>query len=223
MKLVKGFPLAGIIVLITAVFAAGQTESDLKQFFEGRRVILKIDMPATKDGVGVYPERRQPIDYSRYANSLKSNGIGIREGDSVMITKIKVKDKHVEFQLGGGGYGTFWDETSSSVYVPSTGKSRREKELERALKNETDERRRRRLRDELSYLRREREHEDRQNRAEAAIAEEIAKQRIQEKRLQGGSRFNISFDRKVTVEDLTPRAIMDALAQYVDFDEIEEE
>jgi hypothetical protein len=150
---------------------------------------------------------------------LKTYGTSLLEGDRVMITKIKVKDKHIEFQLGGGGYGTFGDETSSSVYVPTAEKSRREKSLERELRDETDERRRRWIRRELDDLRRERERENRENRAEAAIAEEIAKARIQEKRLQGGSRFNIRFDRKVNADDLTPQVIMDALAEYLYFSE----
>jgi hypothetical protein len=49
-----------------------------------------------------------------------------------MITKIRVKSNHIEFQLGAG-YGTMGDETSSSVYVESAPKSNREKNLESAL------------------------------------------------------------------------------------------
>jgi len=134
-----------------------------------------------------------------------------------MISKIKVKDKRIGFQLGGGGYGTFGDETSSEIYVPSVSKSRREKNLERDIKDERDERRRRRMREELYYLRRERERENSRNQAEVATAEELAKQRIQEKRLQAGSRFNIHFNNRLTDRDLTPRVIMDALSEYVDF------
>jgi ATPase subunit of ABC transporter with duplicated ATPase domains len=134
-----------------------------------------------------------------------------------MITKIKVKDKHIEFQLGGGGYGTLGDETSSSIYVPAASKSRREKNLEKELKYENDERRRRRIKEELDYLRRDRENEDRRNKAEVAEAEELAKQRIDDKRLQGGSRFNIRFERNLTGGDLTPEAVMEALTEYVEF------
>lgn len=219
MKLIRNLLFSVVAVLSFAAFASAQTEADLKNFFEGKRVEVKIDMPATKDGINVYPERQQPMDFSSYAQSLKTYGIGIAEGDRIMITKIKVKDKHIEFQLGGGGYGTFSDETSSSVYVPSATKTRRERDLEQRIKDEPDERRRRRLREELDYLRDERRREDDENRAEAAVAEEIKKARIQEKRLQGGSRFNIKFERKLIADDLTPRAIMDALAEYLYFSE----
>lgn len=205
------------LFIFSAALTSAQTENDLKNYFEGRRVEAKIDMPATKDGIDVFPERTRQINYSRYSGRLKQNGIGVQEGDRIMITKVKVKDRHIEFQLGGGGYGTFGDETSPSVYVPALSKSEREKTLERNLKYEDDNRRRRRMREELDYLRRDREETNSRNRAEAATAEEIAKVRIQEKRLQGGSRFNIRFDRKVMAEDLTPEAIMDALSEYLYF------
>ena len=217
MKYIQNLLLSAVVVLAFAAFASAQTENDLKNYFEGKRVEVKIDMPATKDGINVYPERQRPLDFNRYSQSLKTYGTSLLEGDRIMITKIKVKDKHIEFQLGGGGYGTAGDETSSSVYVPSASKSRREKDLERDIKDETDDRRRRRLREELDYLRRERQRADNQNRAEVAVAEEVAKARIQEKRLQGGSRFNIRFDRKITADDLTPQVVMDALSEYLYF------
>lgn len=219
MSCVKKLIILFTVILSSFILANAQTEADLKSFFEGKRVEVKIDMPATKDGVTVNPEKSPTVDYSRYSKLLKTYGISLREGDRVMITKIKVKDKQIEFQLGGGGYGTFGDETSSSVYVPTLSKSRREKDLEKWIKDEPDERRRRKMRDELDYLRRDREEQDSRNRAEAATAEEIAKARIQDKRLQGGSRFNIKFDRKLTVNDLTPEALMSALSEFVYFAE----
>jgi hypothetical protein len=44
----------------------------------------------------------------------------------VLVTKVKVKDDLIEFQLGGGGYGTFRDDASSNVFVPSASKTERE-------------------------------------------------------------------------------------------------
>lgn len=218
-KFIYNLLLGVAVILTTNSLISAQTEEDLKRYFEGRRVEVKIDMPATKDGVNVRPEAARPLDFAQYGSLLKTYGVSLREGDRIMITKIKVKDKHIEFQLGGGGYGTIGDETSSTVYVPSADKTRREKNIEKELKNETDERRRRRLREELSDLRSERRREDARNQAEAAEAGELAKLRIQEKRLQGGSRFNIRFDRKLTAADLTPQMIIDALANYVYFDD----
>ena len=52
-----------IMVLVCAVVTvSAQTEADLKRYFEGKHVSLKMDMPATKDGVDVYPDRFITID-----------------------------------------------------------------------------------------------------------------------------------------------------------------
>ena len=207
------------IILIGAVSASAQSESHLKQFFEGRHVILKIDMPATKDGVNVYPERSRPLNYSEYAAKIRHFGTAIRAGERIMVTKVKVKGKHIEFQLGGGGYGTMGDETVAAVYVPRTEKSKREKRLEEAIKNETDPQKKRQLKDELNDLRRERQREDQRNQAIAAELEELKRQRIEQKALQAGSRFNIHYERVVSSDALTPEGVMRALGQYADFSE----
>jgi hypothetical protein len=160
------------------------------------------------------------MNYGEYATRLKRYGVSIRNGESIMVTKIKVKNKHIEFQLGGGGYGTIGDETSTGVSVPSVGKSRRERRLEDEIKEEPDPRRKRRLREELDDLRRDREREDRRNQAIAAEAEESKRARIEQKALQGGSRFNIKFDSNINPAALNPQSIMRALEKFVDFSEV---
>jgi hypothetical protein len=87
-----------------------------------------------------------------------------------MITKIRVKSKHIEFQLDGGGYGTMSDETSTSVSVASAPKSRRERNLEAELERQKDPVKRRELKEELDDLQNDREWEDARNRAEVADA-----------------------------------------------------
>jgi len=49
----------GLLIIIFSLTgtAWAQSESDLKQFFEGKTVTLRIDLPATKEGVNIYPER----------------------------------------------------------------------------------------------------------------------------------------------------------------------
>lgn len=210
------YVLLALIIMSAAGSASAQTEAELKQYFEGRRVYLKIDMPATKDGVNVYAGRAKAFDYSNYAAKLRQHGAAIRRGESAMITKIKVKGKHIEFQLDGGGYGVLGDE-APGVYAPVASKSRREKRLEEELKREEDPHRRRRIKDELDDLRREREREDRVNRAIAEEAEEAQRARIEEKALRAGSRFNVHFEKDTAAEALTPEAVMRALEEYVDF------
>jgi hypothetical protein len=132
-----------------------------------------------------------------------------------MITRIRVKEKLIEFQLGGGGYGTFGDDTGT-VTASTVPKSNREKDLEKAIKNERDADRKRRMQRELDDLRRQREREDAMNRNIAASASEANKARIAEKRLQGGSRFNIRYQNGVP-PGLEPPGVMRALEEYVDF------
>src|SRR3954469_10012806 len=147
------------LMVMTPLVASAQSEEELKRYFEGRFVTVKLDMPATKDGVNLYPGRQRPLDYSDYGNRIKRSGISLRVGDSTMITRIKVKGSHVEFQLGGGGYGTAGDETASGPSYSPASKSSREKRIEDELKNETDSKRRRELKDELDSLRRKRERD----------------------------------------------------------------
>src|SRR5258708_1948993 len=147
---------------------------------------------------------------------VKATGIAIRSGESVLVTKVRVKDKLIEFQLAGGGFGTFGDDTSSSVSVPSVSKSNRERDLERLVKDETDRDQKRRLQRELDDLRNDRQREDGRNRAAAVTAEEAKKTRIATTRLHSGSRFNIRYNEGVP-RGLGPDGVMRALAEYVDF------
>jgi hypothetical protein len=210
------------LVFMFAASAMAQSEGDLKRYFEGRKVKVLIDMPASQEGVNVYPERGQPMEFSSYAARIKQFGIGVKEGESVMITKVHVKEKHIEFQLGGGGYGTIADEGTLSQLTDWTaagfeGKSKKEERLEEDLKKESDPNRRRELREQIDTLRRDREREDRRIRAERAASLELGKQRIEERRTHGGSRFNIRFDSTPGSNQLTPAAIMKALREYVEF------
>ena len=187
-----------------------------EKVLEGKTVVVKIDMPATQAGIDVYADARRSINFDEYSRRVKDTGVAVKAGDSVMITKVRVKDKLIEFQLGGGGYGTFGDDTSGTVYVPAESKSKREKDLEKAIKDETDSGRKRRMQTELDDLRREREREDRRNQAAASAAAEEKKRRIAEQRLHGGSRFNLRYQDGVP-SGINPGEIMAALAEYVEF------
>jgi hypothetical protein len=195
-----------------------QSEAALRQHFEGKMVTMKLAMPGTEYGVDIYPLAEPPLDYPRYADRLKDYGTAIRTGESVMITKVKVKSKLIEFQLGGGGYGTSGDETSSNVSVSSTPKTKRERNLEAELKRETDPNKQRDMKEEIDKLRAEREREDARNRASVAEAEEQRKQNIRQRRIEGGSRFNIRYREGVPTSALTPEAVKQALAEYVAFE-----
>jgi hypothetical protein len=207
-----------VAVLAAASPLAAQSEAALKEYFEGRSVTLKIAMPGTENGVDIYPADPRPLDYPRYADRLKDHGTAIKSGSAAMVTKIRVRSKHIEFQLDGGGYGTMGDETSSDISVGSTPKTKREQNLEAELKRETDSVRRRQIKEELDDLRKAREREDARNRAEVADAEAQKESNIRQRRLEGGSRFNIRYRDRLPDEALTPQGIERALAEYVSFE-----
>jgi hypothetical protein len=208
-----------LALLISPLVAHAQSEAALKEYFEGRTVKLKLAMPGTEDGVDVYPGTSKPLDFPRHADRLKDYGTALRAGDQALVTKLKVKAKLIEFQLDGGGYGTSGDETSSSVSVASAPRTKREQNLEAELKREIDPFRRRAIKEELDDLKARRAREDARNRAAVAEAQETKKANIRQRRLEGGSRFNIRYKDGVPATAITPEAIKEALAAYVDFDE----
>ena len=197
--------------------AAAQSEEDLRAFFEGKTVVVKIEMPGTEAGVDVRPGAPQPVVFPILARRLKVFGTALRPGDQVLVTKVKVKKDLIELQLGGGGYGTFGDDVSSNVNVPATPKSARERELEDDLKRTNDPDDRRRLRERIDRLRQERQREDARNQARTAEAREIKSANIRQRRAEAGSRFNIRYEPIVPPEALTPESVMQVLADYVDF------
>ena len=208
--------LVPVLLLALAAPAAAQNEAALKSYFEGRRVTLRMDMPGDSDGVDVHADAKRAIDFGKYKDALKRSGTAIRSGDTVAVTLVKVKKDRIEFQLGGGGFGTFGDDTSTSSSLPLVDKSSREKELEKRIKDEDDRDRRRRLERDLDDLRDRRERENRRIMAERERIEEQKRERIAEQRLRGGSRFNVRYDDRVPA-GMRPEDLVAALAEYVDF------
>jgi hypothetical protein len=94
--------ILALIFLIgsTVVSVSAQTEGDLKKYFEGKQVTFRIAMPATKDGVNVYPERAQSLDYNEYSERLKDHGESIQRGEVATITKLRISDRSIEVQFG---------------------------------------------------------------------------------------------------------------------------
>jgi hypothetical protein len=208
--------LVPVLLIALAAPAAAQSEAELKSAFEGTRVTLRLDMPGDSNGVDVHADARRAIDFSKYRDALKRFGTAIHAGDTATVTLIKVKKDLIEFQLGGGGFGTFGDDTSTSANLPLLEKSPRERELEQRIKDEDDRDRRRRLERELDDLRDRRERENRRIAAERERIEEQKRERIAENRLRGGSRFNLRYDDRVPA-GMRPEDLVAALAEYVDF------
>jgi hypothetical protein len=207
---------AAVLCVAGAAPAAAQNEDALRTFFEGKRVALRIDMPGAAEGVDVKADAREALNFPRYRDSLKRYGTAIRSGDSVTVTLVKVKKDLIEFQLGGGGYGTFGDDTSTTVYIADAPKTEREKQLEKRVKDEDDRAVRRKLQAELDDLHDRRERENKRIAVERERASAAKAERIAERRLRGGSRFNLRYDDRVPA-GIRPDDVMAALAEYVDF------
>ena len=148
--------IPALLLIAVAAPAAAQNEAALKAYFEGKRITVRLDMPGDADGVDVHADARIALDYGKYKDKLKRFGTAIHSGDTVVVTLVKVKKDLIEFQLGGGGFGTFGDDTSTSANIPLIEKSSRERELEKRIKDEDDRDRRHRLEGELEGDRRTR-------------------------------------------------------------------
>ena len=196
--------------------ASGQTEATLKAYFEGHQVAARIDMPGTQDGIDVRVNGPTAIDLNHYRDSLKRYGTAVHAGEPVLVTLVKVKKDLIEFQLAGGGFGTFGDDTSTSANIPLVEKSDREKYLEKRVHDEDDRDKRRDLQHELDDLKNRRERENRRIMAERERIEEMKRARVAEERLHGGSRFNLRFADRVPVE-FAPEDVIAVLAEYVNF------
>lgn len=207
-----------LALLGAAAPVAAQSEQALRAALEGRRVVLKLEMPATDDGVDLLVGSDRPLDYPRYAERLKRWGTAIRAGESIVLTKVRVKKDLIEVQLGGGGYGTFGDDTENGGASVSIPKSNREKDLEAKVKAATDAAERRRLQRELDDLRSARQREERQQQVAAEQANAIRDERVREKRLAGGSRFNLRWRTGVPIAEVTPETVGRLLAEYLSFD-----
>jgi hypothetical protein len=207
-----------IVALSVGVPAFAQDYRSL----EGRSVTLKIDMPGTSDGVEVQP-LGAGVDIRKVASSIHSNGIGVHSGESIMITKVSVKDHHIEVQLGGGGFGTFSDVLAMSAatpVVPYQTKSRQEKDLEYDAKYSPDYWTRQAARDELH---REQNDRYRDNTVAAVVnaqTQQAAKANERLARAQSGSRFNIRYNDGFPPGATSAEGIMKALARYVDFTDV---
>src|SRR6266850_5879610 len=186
--------IIGLWVLVASP-ALGQSEQALRAAFEGRTVKVKIDMPATSKGIAIRPEREPPIDFRRLGQLMKREGTSVRSGQSIIVTKVKARKNYVEFQLGGGGYGTLGDmlNNSSESDVHSVDKTSREKQLEEQIRAEPSPSKKKTLERELRDTRNQRESGNARARAEANQANQLRESNIQQAKLRGGSRFTLRF------------------------------
>jgi hypothetical protein len=207
------------ILAICALQLSAQDQDPLAKYFVGKEVLVKLDMPGTQQGVDLNFNKDTPMDWKGYSRRIKSSGIAIPKGNTARITAFVVKKDRIEFQLDGGGFGTFLDDSSTTVAPKVLDKSDYEKQLERDIANTTDPDRRRQLQRDLDRERARRERQNDDNRAAAQVASQIKSQKVADSRLQGGSRFNLRWSGSIPENQLNPGAIEKLLADYVSFNE----
>ncbi len=208
--------LFAVSMTMVAPIALAQSDVALQQFFNGKEVMVKLDMPGTQKGADIQVDGAG-LNWRELGNRLKQFGVGIPKGAEARVTAIVVKKDRIEFQLDGGGFGTFGDDSNTHVLAHTTPKSNYEKRLEDQLASTTDPDQKRRLQRDLDRERDRRMHEDAANRRAAQVASQIKAEQVMHNRTQGGSRFNLRWNGKVPADQLTPDAIMAALSKYVDF------
>jgi len=211
----KHLLVAASLVGLVASSAPAQDENVLKNAFMGRKVAIRVDLPASHKGVDLHFDREIPFDLKQNSDRIREHDAALVAGDVIPVTYIKVKGDLIEFHLGGGGFN--WFTETSTRTASSTPKSNRESDLEKEAKNETDRDRKRRLEREIDDLRRERDRRDERERREVADYNLQAHDRDMEKALRSGSRFNLRFKKRVPADALTPEGFERYLDPWVDF------
>ncbi|MFN8580460.1 MAG: hypothetical protein U0163_05705 [Gemmatimonadaceae bacterium] len=214
----KSILIGGAVASLGMRPLAAQDENALRAAFEGKVVTVKMDMPATARGVEVFPQQSMPVNFREVAERIKDYGVALKMGQQVMVTKVLVKrDSHIEFQLGGGGYGTFGDYSPSSVSASSEPESKLERALKDSIKSAPGPTKRKQFEKELATARESRERENDKAKAEALQANAARETLLRQRRAEAGSRFNVRYKGGIPLDALSPQGVMQALAQYVDF------
>jgi hypothetical protein len=210
--------LVGSILAFTVCLlplAAQDAANSLESYLNGKQVQLKIDMPGTQKGVDLRFDQGSPMNWKEYSSRVKQFGAAIRKGDRATVTTIVVKKDMIEFQLDGGGFGTFGDDTNTTVAAKTVEKSDYEKQLETDIANTDDEDRKRSLQRDLDRERARRERQNADNQRAAQVASQIKAQQVSGSRMNGGSRFNLRWKGSIPANELTPEAVMKLLADYL--------
>ena len=206
------------VVMAIAGPAHAQSEAALRDYFEGMPVMARVDLPAAKAGVDIYPDAAAAINNAQVGKQLRQSGVAIRRDDPITIKNLRVTAKSIELEFGHSDLRTSSD-TTPVVYV-TTEESQREKKLEQDIDRETDPARREKMQQDLDelILRRARE-EARLKAAMAQLAASRAREDSDRQRTAGAaSRFNLLFPGGIPSRALSPEYLMSALKTWIDFD-----
>jgi hypothetical protein len=208
----------GLVLMLCSLPVWGQDDAaSMESYFMGKEVVVKIDMPGTQKGIDLKYDKPVAMDWNDYSSRIKASGIAIHKGDSARITKFVVKKDMIEFQLNGGGFGTAGDDSNTVVAARTMPKSQYERDLEKQIDSTSDAKKKRDLQQDLARERSRRERRDADARGDAMIASQLKSQQVADKRLQGGSRFNLRWQGTIPSDSRNPEAVMKLLSEYVTF------
>jgi hypothetical protein len=211
------FVVATFAFLLASPPANAQDAATVQNYFQGKQVVLKIDMPGSQKGVDLRFNQGTPMNWKEYGSRIKQFGVAIHQGDVARVTSVVVKKDTIEFQLDGGGFGTFGDDTNTTVTPKTVEKSDYEKTLEKQIAETDDDDKRRALQRELDRERARRERQESINQQRAQLASQQKAQVVAQNRLSGGSRFNLRWSGSIPADQLTPPAVMQRLSEYLTF------
>jgi hypothetical protein len=206
-----------LLAIAVPVLSWGAENTTVQSYFTGKQMAVKIDMPGTQKGVDLRFNKPAPMDWKEYQSRIKQFGPAIRKGDTARVTSVVVKKDMIEFQLDGGGFGTFGDDTSTAVAPKVVDKSDYEKQLEQQISDTDDPDKKKQLQRELDKEKARRERQNAINQSNAEVASQIKSAKVADQRAHGGSRFNLRWAGSIPADQLTPEAVMKLLADYVDF------
>jgi len=209
----RKFLVVGASLLFISANVRAQSEADLREYFEGRTVVVKQDLPAGKSAIEIYPDSASPSNYADYARRIKQLGVAFRRNQSVPLTSLKVNDRSIELQLGSTvAAGADDGSPAASVAVE---KSSRERSLERDAERETDPERQAQMQLELEALRKQRQRED--ARLKAALAQLSNGSDDRQRTANAVARIDLVFNGGVPARALNPDYVKSALKNWLDF------
>jgi hypothetical protein len=212
------------VLLFAVVFslsALAAESTSIESFFTGKEVVLKINMPGSQKGVDLRFNKPAPMDWKEYGSRVKQFGTAIPKGATSRVTSVVVKKDMIEFQLDGGGFGTFGDDTQTKVDSKVVEKTDYEKSLEDQISKTDDPDRKAQLQRDLDREQAKRQKQQAANDRTAQVASQMKAQKVADNRAGGGSRFNLRWSGSIPPDQLNPDAIMKLLAEYVDFSPIQ--
>jgi hypothetical protein len=209
--------LLATFAMVAAPVVGQDGAAAIQSYFTGKQIVVKIDMPGSQKGVDLRFNKPTPMDWKEYGSRVKQFGVAIHQGDVARVTAVVVKNDMIEFQLDGGGFGTFGDDTTTTVTAKPVEKSDYEKSLEKQIADTDDPDKKKQLQRDLDRERARRERQDAVNQQQAQYASQVKAQTVAQNRSAGGSRFNLRWSGSIPADQLTPEAVMQRLSEYVDF------